>query len=97
MLQVAFIRNNLELVKERLAIKNFTDMQLLRSIILAQDDRKKMLQQEFEYHQSKLKNISKEIGELIARGLNDMAEVKKMEVTSLKSIDPTDLSITCGN
>jgi seryl-tRNA synthetase len=83
MLQVAFIRNNPELVKERLAIKNFTDVRLLDHI-LAQDDRKKRLQQEFEYHQSKLKSISKEIGELIARGLNDIAEVKKMEVTSLK-------------
>jgi seryl-tRNA synthetase len=83
MLQVTFIRDNPELVKERLAIKNFTDVRLLDHI-LAQDDRKKRLQQEFEYHQSKFKSISKEIGELIARGLNDIAEVKKMEVTSLK-------------
>ena len=83
MLQVALIRNNPELVKGRLAVKYFTDLQLLDQIV-AKDDLKKRLQQEFEYNQSKLKSISKEIGELIARGLNDIAEVKKMEVTSLK-------------
>ncbi len=83
MLQLQMIRQNPDWVKERLAVKNFTDLQLVDHI-LAQDDRRKQLQQEFEYNQSKVKSISKEIGELITRGLNDRAEIKKREVTSLK-------------
>ncbi len=84
MLQVAFIRNNPELVKERLAVKNFTDSIIVDKIIELDDERKK-LQLESEETQSKINSASKEIGQLMASGKKDLAEEKKSEVGKLKS------------
>ncbi|WP_315819933.1 hypothetical protein [Paraflavitalea speifideaquila] len=41
MLQVPFIRQHTALVKERLTIKNFKDLQLVDEIISLDDERKK--------------------------------------------------------
>ena len=76
MLQVAFIRNNTELVKSRLAIKNFKEIELLDEII-GLDDERKRLQLDFDTTQSKVNGISKEIGQLMARGQKVDAENKK--------------------
>ncbi|MBO9563182.1 MAG: serine--tRNA ligase [Niastella sp.] len=84
MLQVAFIRQQTELVKERLAVKNFKELQLVDEIISLDDERKK-LQLEWENTQSKLNASAKEIGALKAKGQNDEAETKKQEVATLKS------------
>jgi seryl-tRNA synthetase len=83
MLQVAFIHNNTELVKERLAIRNFNEQGLVEKIILLDDERKK-LQYEYDETQAKINVASKEIGQLMAKG-NKEAEKKKAEVASLKS------------
>ena len=84
MLQVAFILNNPELVKKKLAVKNFAEISVVEKIIVLEDERKK-LQLEFEERQAKINSTSKEIGQLIAGGKKDVAEEKKLEVTSLKS------------
>jgi len=84
MLQVAFIRNNTELVKERLAIRNFKELSLVDSII-SLDDERKNLQFKFDETQSKINSASKEIGQLMAKGNKEEAEKKKAEVASLKS------------
>ena len=42
MLQVAFIRNNPELVKERLAIRNFKQLELVDEIIIWDDESQKI-------------------------------------------------------
>ena len=84
MLQLAFIRQNAPLVKERLAIKNFTGLELVDEIIQIDDQRKK-LQLESDTTQSKLNSISKEIGQLMGTGQKEQAENKKKEVASLKS------------
>ena len=83
MLQVAFIRNNPELVKERLAIRNFKELDLVDSIISLDDERKK-LQFEFDETQGKINTASKEIGQLMAKGEKDSAEKMKEDVASLK-------------
>lgn len=85
MLQVAFIRNKREEVKQRLAVKNFAELNLVDEI-LALDDERKRLQQDFDSTQAKVNNASKEIGQLIAKGQNNDAENKKQEVTALKSL-----------
>ena len=85
MLQVAFIRNNTELVKQRLAVKNFAELNLIDEILKLDDERKR-LQLEFETSQAKVNSISKEIGQLMAKGLKEDAENKKLEVSSLKSL-----------
>jgi len=84
MLQIAFIRQNTALVKERLAIKNFKDLGLVDEIISLDDNRKK-LQLEFDTNQSKVNAASKEIGQLMAKGQKEAAETYKQEVAALKT------------
>ena len=60
MLQVAFIRNNTELVKQRLAVKNFAELNLIDKILKLDDERKR-LQLEFETSQARVNSISKEM------------------------------------
>ena len=54
MLQVNVLRNNPQFVKERLAIKNFKQLELVDEIIALDDERKK-LQAESDALQSKIK------------------------------------------
>src|SRR5438046_1535709 len=84
MLQIAFIRQNMALVKERLAIKNFGDIHLVDEIVLLDDTRKK-LQLEFDTNQAKINAASKEIGQLMAKGGKEEAEARKQEVATLKT------------
>ncbi|WP_276480533.1 serine--tRNA ligase [Paraflavitalea pollutisoli] len=84
MLQVAFIRQHTELVKERLTVKHFKDLQIVDEIISLDDERKK-LQTESENTQSKLNSTSKEIGQLMAKGQKEEAEAKRQEVATLKA------------
>lgn len=88
MLQVAFIRNNPELVKERLGIRNFKELDLVDTIISLDDERKK-LQFEFDETQGKINATSKEIGQLMAKGYTQSANEKKEEVALFKiSLQP---------
>lgn len=84
MLQVAYIRQNAALVKERLAFKNFKEVQLVDDIISLDDERKK-LQLEFDTNQAKVNSTSKEIGQLMAKGQKEEAEAKKQQVAALKN------------
>src|SRR5438034_10219257 len=88
MLQLQVIRQNPQLVKERLAVKNFSEPALVDEIIRLDDERKK-LQLEFDTTQAKVNSSSKEIGQLMAKGNKDEAEAKKQEVSALKvSLQP---------
>jgi len=84
MLQVPYIRQNVQLVKERLGIKNFSELSLVDEVIRLDDERKK-LQLEFDNTQAKVNASSKEIGMLMGKGQKEEAEVKKQEVAALKS------------
>ena len=84
MLQVAFIRQHVELVKERLAFRNFKETGLVDEIVRLDDQRKK-LQLESDTTQSKINAHSKEIGQLMAKGQKVEADVKKQEVAALKN------------
>src|SRR4030095_2506457 len=85
MLQVAFIRNNKEEVKQRLTVKNFAELNLVDDILLLDEERKK-LQLEFDTNQAKVNSTSKEIGQLMAKGQKEEAEGKKLEVALSKSL-----------
>lgn len=88
MLQLSFIRQNTALVKERLKVKNFGETDLIDQII-ALDDEKKKIQLESENIQARANAISKEIGQLMARGEKDAATAKKQEVEQMNaSIKP---------
>ena len=84
MLQLQTLRQNPQIAKDRLSIKNFTDSNLVDEIILLDDERKK-LQLESDNILSKLNISSKEIGQIMAKGQKDEAEIKKLEVSSLKN------------
>lgn len=84
MLQLQTIRQNADLVKERLAVKNFKEISLVDDILLLDDQRKK-LQLESDTILAGINTASKQIGQLMAKGQKDDAEKMKQEVTVLKS------------
>lgn len=93
MLQVNVLRQNPEWVKERLAIKNFGQLDLVDEII-ALDDKRKSLQTEFDNSQSKINAASKMIGQWMAQGKKEEAEQAKKEVSELKpTLDPLKAAI----
>lgn len=89
MLQLATLRENTELVKERLAIKNFKDTGLVDEIVALDEERRKL---NFQYDDIKamINAASKEIGALMGKGHKEEAEIKKKEVETFKvSLHPT--------
>jgi seryl-tRNA synthetase len=84
MLQVAFIRQNVDFVKERLTVRNFAETGVVDQIVQLDDQRKK-LQLESDTVQSRVNALSREIGQLMAKGQKQEAEEKKAEVATLKT------------
>ncbi len=84
MLQINYIRQQTDLVKERLSVKNFGDLSLVDSIILL-DEQVRKLKVESETLQATMNTASKEIGMLMGNGEKEMAEQKRSEVTSHKA------------
>ena len=84
MLQVAFIRNNKDEVKQRLAVKNFKQLELIDELVDLDDKRKQIQRQQDEIF-AKINATSKEIGQLMAKGDKEGAERKKQEVAAYKS------------
>lgn len=84
MLQLQLLRQDSQKVKERLAIKNFTALQLVDEIISLDEERKK-LQLESDNTQAKINAASKEIGQLMGKGQKEEAEKKKEEVAGYKT------------
>lgn len=84
MLLVSFIRQHTELVKQRLAVKNFKNPGLIDEL-LQWDDKRKQAQFEQDELLSKINAASREIGLLMGKGEKDAAEAKKSEVAALKA------------
>lgn len=84
MLQVGFIRQHTELVKQRLEIKNFKQPELINEL-LQWDDKRKQYQLEQEDIQAKINTSSKEIGQLMAKGQQEKAEEVKRKVSEWKA------------
>lgn len=83
MLQVNFIRQQPELVKERLAVKHFTQLNLIDELI-GLDEKRRKLQFERDELQSRVNAASKEIGQLMKSGKREEAEALKLDVATLK-------------
>lgn len=87
MLQLSQVRQ-VDFTKERLSVKNFSELQLVDEIV-GLDEKRKKLQLESDNNQSKVNAASKEIGALMAKGQKEQAELKKKEVAELKgSLQP---------
>jgi seryl-tRNA synthetase len=84
MLQVQTLRQNPQRVKERLALKYFTEEKVI-DIVLELDEQRKKLQLEFDTTQAKINTASKAIGQFIAKGEKEKAENLKKDVASLKT------------
>ena len=84
MLQVGFIRQHTELVKQRLAIKNFKQPELVDELI-RWDDKRKQYQLEQEEIQAKINASSKDIGQHMAKGDKQKAEEIKLKVAEWKT------------
>jgi seryl-tRNA synthetase len=83
MLQLAVLRNETDWVKQRLAVKHFHDENLVDTILL-KDEMKRKLQTQSEELQAKQNASAKEIGKLMASGEKDKAEAIKADVASQK-------------
>jgi seryl-tRNA synthetase len=83
MLQVNVLRQNAQEVKDKLAVKNFANLQLVDEVIALDDERKK-LQLAFDNTQSKINALSKSIGAFMGKGEKEKAEAAKTEVAQLK-------------
>ena len=80
MLDIRFVRENPELVKENIR-KKFQDAKLpLVDEVVALDKRNREIKVEVEELRSKRNKLSKEIGGLMAKGLREEAEKVKAEV-----------------
>ncbi|MBS1641866.1 MAG: serine--tRNA ligase [Bacteroidetes bacterium] len=84
MLQVQALRNNVQAAKEKLAKRNFTQLNLIDEVIALDDERKK-IQSAFDTIQSKINTASKEIGGLMKQGKKEEAEQLKQEVANAKT------------
>src|ERR1044072_6475878 len=83
MLQVPFIRQNKELVLERLALKQFKELGLVDEV-LALDDKRKQLTLAYDDSQAKIRTLTEEIGKLMKGGQKEEAEQRKATVAELK-------------
>lgn len=84
MLQVNFIRQNPQLVKDRLAIRNYKNIDLVDQI-LEMDEELRKLKTLTESIQATMNSASKEIGILMGKGDKASADAKKEEVAALKT------------
>lgn len=83
MLQVSYLRQHTQLAKELLAVKHFSNVDLVDQAI-AMDDQRKRLQACFDDLQSKVNAASKEIGNHMAKGEKEQAEAIKQNVGAWK-------------
>jgi len=85
MLQLSYIRQNIALVKERLSVKNFSELSIIDKL-LETDELVRKLKTETENLQAGVNTASKEIGILMGKGDKETAELRKQEVSRQKNI-----------
>lgn len=83
MLTMALLRQDPEGIKKKLHKKHFAPLEIVDSLIELDDQRKK-LQLDCDNMQAQINAASKEIGQLMAKGLREEAESKKQSVSVLK-------------
>ncbi|WP_411766421.1 serine--tRNA ligase [Winogradskyella sp. A3E31] len=83
MLQVAFIRENKDLVIERLAVRNIDATKMVDDAIDL-DEMRRQLQTQLDSSKSEMNSLSKEIGQLFKSGEAQKANNLKEKTTQLK-------------
>jgi seryl-tRNA synthetase len=83
MLTMAMLRQDPAGVKKKLHKKHFAPVEIV-DYIIGMDDQRKRLQSECDNLLAQINAASKEIGQLMAKGLKEEAEAKKQAVSVLK-------------
>ena len=92
MINIQYLRQNAELIKERLKIKKFTDLDLIDKIINL-DKEKRQLQSTLDLNLNRLNNLSLEIGKLkISNNIDSKKEIVK-ELKKENSVLTSNISI----
>lgn len=96
MLQINFLRQNRDLVVEKLRVKHFGNPEVVDTILELDEKRRKILTDKEELL-AKRNASSKAIGQLMAKGLKEEAEAQKQEVAEQKiQIDELELLLTAA-
>jgi seryl-tRNA synthetase len=85
MLQINFIRQNIDLVKERLSVKNFPEINLIDEIVIL-DKEIRHLKSKLEDGQMQVNSKSAEIPQLMKSGNKDQADKIREEVIAIKTV-----------
>lgn len=83
MLELNLVRTNPDFVKERLAVKNFKELNLVDEVLTV-DEKRRGVQKQLDDNLARQNQIAKEVGDLFKQGKREEAEVKKAETASLK-------------
>ena len=83
MLQINYIRQNASIVKERLAVRNFSNTDLVDELILLDEEIRRQ-KSVAETLQASVNTASKEIGALMAKGDADAGNAKRNDVAGWK-------------
>lgn len=83
MLQINYIKQHADIVKERLGVKNFANINVVDELITLDEEIRKQ-KVVTESLQASVNNASKEIGALMAKGNTEEATVKRNEVNNWK-------------
>lgn len=83
MLQINYIKQHTALVKEKLAVKNFANIELVDELLQLDEELRKQ-KTVTENLQALMNTASKEIGMLMGKGEKETAEQKKVEVAQWK-------------
>ncbi|HYK77966.1 MAG TPA: serine--tRNA ligase [Daejeonella sp.] len=83
MLQVSYIRENREQVLERLAVKNFKQLELVDQIIVL-DEERRQTQTQLDSIAAEANSAARQIGDLMRQGQKEKAEELKAATSSFK-------------
>lgn len=83
MLQLNYIRENRDAVIERLAVKNFKDVEIVDALIQLDESRRK-IQNESDAIAAEANAAAKQIGDLMRQGKKEEAEVVKSQSSGYK-------------
>lgn len=85
MLQLGFIRENRDLVIERLGVKNFKDADRIIGQVMEKDNQRRALQVELDNLKAEANRLAKEVGMLFKQGRKEEAEQVKNKSVDLKA------------
>lgn len=88
MLEIALIRTQAEEMKQRLAVKNFGELNLIDEALVV-DEKRRNIQKQLDDNLAQQNKIAKEIGDLFKQGKKEEAEALKGQTASLKEESKT--------